>query len=385
MKFNASSFTIVITLGFIAAGCSEKNTFVEPPPPEVTVSKPEIRDITVFQGYSGRLLAKETIEIRARANGYLRSVDFKDGQRVQQGDQLFVIEPEPFQAKLASAEAKIAETKANEEIAQADFDRRSKAFETRAVAELDVLESKANLQAAKAGVLAAKASLKQAVLDLSYTTNTAPAMGRLGRKLVSVGNLVGGPQPTLLTTLIVEDPIHVYFSVPERVLIPFLGKAIHLKTNQFEPPPVKLELADGTIYEKPGRWDFMDNQVDSKTGTISMRAVFPNENGQLLSGLYGKILIPRTVTNAVLVADLSIQRDLGGTFVMVVDSDNKVDGRYVEIGTKVDDQRIITEGLTGDERVIIRGIQRARPGIKVTPVSSSESPGSPKKNTSPKL
>ncbi|MEZ5277173.1 MAG: efflux RND transporter periplasmic adaptor subunit [Opitutaceae bacterium] len=367
MKSIATRPLILTTCLLGLAGCSPKNTFVQPPPPEVTVALPDQRDVTVYSEVPGRAEARDTIEIRARVSGYLRSVDFVDGQIVREGDRLFLIEPEPYEAAVKAGEANLSSAIAARDIAQTNYDRRVQAFETKAVSEIDVLTAKANLDSAEAAMLGAEADLTRARINLSYTENFAPATGRIGRRLVSEGNLVGGGQATLLATLVVQDPIYVYFNLSERVLVPALEKlALIDRTDLRNAPPVDLELADGSRYGESGRIDYVDNRADAATGTVAIRAVFPNPHGALLPGLYGKVLIPETVEDALLVPDLSIQRDIGGSYVLVVDHQGTVEARYVELGPKVGYDRVIKSGLNGDERVVVNGLQRARPGITVS-------------------
>jgi len=189
--------------------------------------------------------------------------------------------------------------------------------------------------------------------------------GRLARRTLSVGNLVGDGTATLLTTLVVEAPIDVFFNVDERALLPFLRQGVRQTKPGAEVPPLKLELADGTLHDEEGTLNYIDPEIDPDTGTLRARAVFANEGTKLLPGLYGKILIPEHLENAILVPDLAIQRDMSGPYVLVVTAENKVESRYIKRGALVDANRIVEEGLAADERVIVEGIQRARPGITV--------------------
>jgi RND family efflux transporter MFP subunit len=358
------------------SGCTETNTFVEPPPPEVTVANPRIDTVTVFNTAPGRLAARDAVNIQARVSGYLRSIDFVDGELVEAGQPLCVIEPEPYIAAREAARADLDGAKANKDIAQTNYDRRKQAYDkSRAVSEVDVLQAKADLDAATAAVLAAEAALTRAELDLSYTTNYAPVAGRISRKLVSEGNLVGGADATLITTLVVEHPIYLYFNANERQLLDWIEKHGRVEANEDPQSRMRLRLANGQIYEHPGDVDFLDNRVDPETGTIEVRAIFPNPKGELFPGLYGDLMVPDVRENAVLVPDLCIQRDIGGTYVLVVDPENKVESRYITPGPKLEDQRIIEEGLDGSERVVIQGVQRARPGIVVTPSLATTAAG----------
>jgi RND family efflux transporter MFP subunit len=370
-----SSILATALLAVWVAGCTPKNEFVEPPPPKVTVSEPLQQTVTVFIPIPGRVQAKESAEIRARVQGYLRSVEFEDGDRVEEGQDLFVIEPEPFEAALEAAVANLAQAAANKSIAKTERDRREQAFQSKAISEIDLERARADLKAAEAVELGAKATVAQAELDLSYTTNKAPISGWIARKFVDPGNLVGGAEPTLLTTIIADDPIYVYCNISERLVIETLNRRGRVRSDTKMGPFVTLELADGSRHPTTGYFDYMDNVVDPETGTITVRAVFDNKEAMLVPGLYGKILIPSVRTNAMLVPDLSIQRDIGGAYVLVVDDGGTVSSAYVELGAKVEEGRIIEDGLEASDRVIVNGIQRARPGIKVD-ATKGESPAS---------
>jgi len=373
MRNSVRTLGRAVVLLLLSAGCESGNEFVPPPPPTVTVAPPSQRDVTVYEEFPGRAEAVDTVDLRARVQGFLRSVEFEEGLRVKEGDLLFTIESEPFQATVAAMEASLAKAQSERDLAQATLERRREAFQKQAISEIDFLIAQAEMQGAEANILLAKANLEKAKLDLSYTEIHAPATGRISRKLVSVGNLVGGPEATLLATLVVEDPIYVLFTVDERSLIP---RAMERDRDVENPatvlPPVKLELADGTIYPEEGRIDYADPSLDPETGTLTVRAVFENADAKLVPGLYAKILVPDERAGAILVPDTCIQRDLAGPFVLVVDGEGKVDSRYVTPGARVSGDRIIEEGLEPTDRVVVKGIQRARPGIAVQVVEPSE-------------
>ena len=278
------------------------------------------------------MVASDSVDIRARVKGFLKTIDFVDGQRVKKGDLLFTIEPEQYEALVKSSEASLAQAEASLKLADATLKRTKKAYETKAVSELDVLSAEAKKQGADATVLEAKAALDNAKLDLSYTQIKAPMDGRLARRSMSVGNLVGDGAATLLTTLVVEAPIDVFFNVDERAMIPFLQKEVRNKTPKTAVPPVKVEMANGILHDEEGVVDYTDPTLDPDTGTLRVRAVFPNKKVKLLPGLYGKILIPQQVKNAILVPDLAVLRDMSGPYVLVVTSKNKVEPRPVKRG-----------------------------------------------------
>jgi RND family efflux transporter MFP subunit len=358
----------------LLSGCGKENTFAPPPPPSVTVSLPVKGDVTVYQRFPGQLRAVENIEIRARVKGYLQEIHFKDGQMVKKDQKLFTIEKSTYEATVAAAKADLSQAEAQLNLAKTPLDRMEKAYQTRAISEIEYLAAKDTKAAAEAGVLAQKARVHSAELDLSYTEVTSPIVGRISRHLVSTGNLVGNGQSTLLAKVVSMDPVHVYFNVDERTMLSFLKRVGGIRkdgkaSGTFK---VKLALSDGSVYPKEGVVDYVGNEVDTSTGTLEIRASFPNPENKLVPGLFGKIMLPNPFKDALRIPARAIQQDMVGSYLLVVNDKQEVESRYVKVGPPVEADSIILEGLKPDERVIVNGLSRARPGIKVTATDAKD-------------
>ena len=233
----------------------------------------------------------------------------------------------------------------------------------------EFVEAQAAYEGAKASLLATEAAVAQAELDLAYTRIAAPIGGRVNRSAVDTGNLVGQGEPTLLTTIVSWEPIHVYFTISEREVLDFRRRRIGAKEKPAD-IEARLTLADGTAYPLPGRIDYADNRVDPQTGTIRVRAVFENPDRLLVPGIFARVRIPRKKSQATLVPEVALQRDLGGYFVLTVNDKGVVARRDVTVGANVGEYKVIASGLDGGERIVIRGLQRARPGVHVNAEST---------------
>lgn len=375
MKTSISSLLIFTALlcAILVSGCKDKK---QPPPaasapPQVTVASPAVRDVTNHIYFTGYTEARKEIEFRARVEGYLESFSFEPGKLVKKGDLLFTIDPKPFEADVAKAEADLETKQARLKLAEATLKRKESAYKQKAVSELAVLEAKAELSIAQAQVLESEARLTSAQLQLSYTKIYAPENGRISRNLVDNGNLVGaGGDKTLLATLVNYDPIYVYFNMDERSLLLFKKHLQEKGVNDITEDQVfvDLGLGDDTGYPFTGVSDYIANQVDLATGTILVRAKFDNKDLYIIPGLFAKIRIPTHVEkDALLVPETALSSDQRGRYLLSVTADGTVEYKPVEIGALVDGLRVIRKGISRDDMIVVNGIQRARPGAKVTP------------------
>ena len=352
---------------FLISGCSQPNEFQAPPPPQVEVATPSVEDVTRYEVFPGRVQSRDSVRIVARVPGELQEIHFTDGQDVKKGDVLFTIEPESYEAALQAAQAQLAQAQAAQSLAEASLLRKKKAYETRSVSELDVLSGEADLEAAEAALDARRAAVAQAELNLSYTEITAPLDGVISDAAVSVGNLVGPGAVSELALLVRVDVANVVFSMDERRLLPKLRLLAEQEGSQESSlPPVSLELADGELYDSEGTLDYIDNVIDAATGTLQVRAVFDNPDQLLVDGMFARVRIPVPLEGAMMVPETAIMRDLVGPYVFVVDDENIVQPAYVKLGALLEGRRIIEEGLSENAKVVVRGIQRVRPGLQVS-------------------
>ena len=376
-----AQFFLTISLGIVLSGCGEENQFVPPPPPQVGVQSPLIETATVYSDYAGRTSGSARVEIRARVTGFLQKTHFNAGNFVEEGDLLFTIEPEQFEAAVRTAEGNLAKAEADLEIATTNYKKRKKAFdETGAISEIDVLSADADRKAAEAGVAITEAALSNAKRDLGYTEIHAPVSGRISNARVDQGNLVGAADPTLLTDIITVRPIYFNFEVGEREVLRYLTDMPNAEnpdgSGKGKELELELVLADGSTFDEKGKFDFVDNSVNPDSGTLKARALFENTGGLLADGLFARVRIPEETENAVQVPSMAIQRDLGGSFVLTVGEAGVV-GRRTVIPTQlsVGTMKIIEPfdeakgtGLQASDRFVVSNLQRAREGIKVIPV-----------------
>jgi RND family efflux transporter MFP subunit len=354
------------------AACSQQGQAPPPQAPEVTVAEVLQREIIDWDRYMGRLQAVQTVEVRARVSGYLESVNFKEGAIVQQGDLLFVIDPRPNEAALKAAAAEVIMAEARLRLAETRRLRAERLFKSKSIPaeEFDIRTEERRETAA--ALDAARAALESARLDLEFTQIKAPITGRIGRALVTPGNLVSGgtENSTLLTTIVSLDPIHVYVTADEQAYLHYrrMDREGRRPSSRDVPNPVRLKLADEETFSHEGVMDFVDNRVDENTGTMLGRAVFANPDYLLTPGMFAEVeLLGEGPYDAVLVPDAAIGNDQARRFVYVIDANGVAERRYVVPGRLYGRLRVIREGLNPGERIVINGIQRVRPGEPVAP------------------
>lgn len=402
----------------MVAGCGGQNVYQAPPPPEVIVTRPQRQGVTTYFEYIGTAQAYEKVELRARVKGFLKEKLFRDGADVRKGELLFVIDEEPFQVRLNQARAKQSEAEAAlkkaegskmREIAQAQLDLDEsqlvlanieeeryrqlaarnagsradldRAEATRKRYEAQVASDRANLEqartdwdinilAARSSLAATRADVRTAEIDLGYCRIVAPIDGRINHREFDVGNFVGDGQSTVLATIVKTDPIHAFISISEDDLLQVErmvreGKQLDYRKT---PMPMELGLANEEGYPHIGEVDYSDPSVDSGTGTIRLRGVFPNPEGRITPGLFVRIRMPlERREDVLLVPDRAVSSDQSGQFLLVVGEEDVVERRAVRLGTTVGGMREVDGKISAQDRVVVDGLLRARPGLKVTP------------------
>jgi multidrug efflux system membrane fusion protein len=361
-----ASLYLDLPTGATAAPATET---APPPPAPVTVATVEPHKITTWQEFSGRLEAVDRVQIRPRVAGAIQSVHFREGGLVQAGDLLVTIDPEPYQAAVAEAEGQVASGEAKLALATTELDRGKTLFAKSTIAQADVDQRQSARSEALAGVQSAKAALKVAQLNLDYTQIHAPISGRVGRIEVTVGNLVAaGSASVSLTTLVSVDPIYASFDASEEFVSRILAELPADKgTAALDQVPVEVTTLSGEAAVR-GKLQLVDNEVNAASGTIRVRAVFGNPGGKLIPGQFVRVRLgqPKEVER-VLVSEKAIGTDQDKKFVFVVDGENKVSSRQVQLGSSLDGMRVVEAGLNSGDRIVVNGLQRIRAGAVVAP------------------
>jgi RND family efflux transporter MFP subunit len=366
-----AALAAVIGLSVALSGCKKANTYVAPPPPQVSVTTPLVHDVTRYLDTTGTVDAMNSVDLVARIQGFLYSQNYVDGAMVAKGTTLFTIEPPPYFAQLQQAQAQQAAAQANLVQAQQAYQRQATLRQQNVNSVADLDNAQAKRDAAQADLDNATASTQLAAINYSYTQVKAPFDGQVAAHLVSVGQMVGAAGAnTKLSTIVQIKPIYVDFSASEPVVQRIRAnlRARHLQLSDVKNIPVDVGLQTETGYPHSGQLDYVAPTVDAESGTLSARALMPNTDLTLLPGMFLRVRVPLGVDrNALLVPDTALGADQGGAYVLVVDGQNKVQETSVTTGSLLGTLRVIKTGLEPTDRVIIDGLQRAIPGETVAP------------------
>jgi multidrug efflux system membrane fusion protein len=361
---------VIVALTLWLAGCNRQPPAAPGlPPPEVTVSKPEQKEVVNWNEFTGRTAAVKLVTVTPRVSGYIVDIPFKEGALVHKGDLLFQIDPRPYQDAYDQAVGQLQQAQANKQLQDVTFERQQRLRETGVIAKEDYDTALSNKNQAAAQVVSAQAARNSAQLNLEFTHVTSPIDGRVSRQLVNIGNLVQADS-TQLTTIVSIDPIYAYFSMDELAALSYqrLIRQGKVASSQAGKVPVYLQLQDETGFPHEGTIDFSDNAFDASTGTLLIRGSFPNPDGFLTPGNFVRVRVASSPKyDAVLVADRAIGSDQDQSFVYVVDSKNIARLRHVTTGPLAEGLRVVRSGLRSDEFVIINGIIKVRPNSPVRP------------------
>jgi RND family efflux transporter MFP subunit len=366
-----AGYAVVIALALLIAGCKKSNQYAPPPPPKVSVAKPIARNVTLYLEATGNTAAVASVDLVARVEGFVQGISYTDGATVKTGDMLFTIEPLPYQAKLAQAQAAEASAQATLTNAQINFSR-NESLQRNSVASVQNLDdARAQRDTAQAGLAQAQANTQIAAINYTYTRVLAPFDGRVTAHLVSLGDLVG-TSPTKLATVVKMNPIYVTFNVSEQEVIRIRAGATRAgrKLDDIKSIPVEVGLQDETGYPHRGHMDYVAPNVDPSTGTLAARGILENTDYALLPGYFARVRVPvRSNVDALLVPDAALGQDQAGHYLLVVGADHLVAQKHVTIGQEQGMLRVVETGLAPDDLVIVDGLQRAVPGQTVNPAT----------------
>jgi multidrug efflux system membrane fusion protein len=385
MKTTASSHkALMIAIGVLIVGgvaaFALSSRAAKPPaaaPASVSVSVAAAleKSVTEWDDFSGRVEAVDRVEIRPRVSGAIDAVHFQEGQLVRKGALLFTIDPRPYEAELARADAAVAGAQARVALSKTELDRARRLIEERAIAQSELDQRENAMREANAALQAAAAARLGARLNVQYTAITAPVSGRVSRAEITVGNIVGaGAAAPALATVVSVSPVYVNFEIDEATYLRYADNGAAGNTGA-DHIPVSIGLASDDGYPRQGKIKAFDNRLDTGSGTIRVRAVFDNANGALTPGMYARVRTGGSAAReAVLITDKAVGTDQDKKFVMVVGGDNRAVYRAIKLGPMVDGLRVVRSGLKKDEKIIVNGLQRVRPNDTVTPVSVAMDP-----------
>lgn len=361
---------IFVMPALLVLGACEQNSFVPPPPPKVEVGVPVQQAITRFLDATGNTAPIQTVDLVARVQGVLQSINYKDGSLVKAGTTLFTIEPDTYKFKLEQAQAAEAGAQASLKQSEADYKRQVDLVARQAVSQATLDTSTSTRDNAQANLQQAQANTKIAAVNFGYTNVVAPFDGIVSAHLISIGELVGAASPTQLATIVQLDPIYVNFNVNEQDVLRIRAEAKRrgITTSELTKLPIEVGLQTEAGFPHKGNLDYAAPTINLSTGTLAVRGVLPNPDRVLLPGYYVRVRVPfDKQENALLVPDVALGSDQSGRYVLVVNADNVVEQRKVRAGQLEGDLRVIEDGLKPDDRVVIAGLLRAIPGQKVDP------------------
>ena len=366
-----------------AAGC-KKEAAAPLPPPVVQVAEVGVMNAPMATEIIGQLDSPQNVQVRARVEAFVEKVLFTEGTEVKEGDPLFLLDKKPFQERLAAADGLMAEAIAQLHKYEKDVARLMPLAEKKAIPQQDLDNAQASVEVGKAAVLSAKARVQSMQLDLGYCDVRAPISGLIGAKQVAIGDFVGKGEPTLLVTLSTLDPIWFYCAISEAHYLKAEAE-VRRKGKKIDQLPVTLILTDGSVHPAKGKFVFIDRAVDSKTGTLRVRAEFPNAEKVLRPGMFGRIRVDLGARpDSILVPERAIAELQGKTFVWVIGPDNKATQRPVKVGESLGEKILVTEGLKAGDRIVVEGLQKVREGapVQVMPAPTSKQPASPEAKSS---
>jgi len=379
LQFMQPSLLAFVTL-MAMSGCANKTDSdvkaVQAKLPGVKIAQALIQEVTEWDEYTGRIEAISSVDVRARVGGYLEKVNFKAGAMVKKDDLLFLIDPKPFKAQLNFAEAELERANVKRELAKNDLERAEGLFRGKAISAEEYDARSKGLREAAAAAQSGEANVATARLNLDFTKIRAPIAGRIGRELITAGNLVsgGGADATRLTFIVSADPVYVYVDADERSVLKYRRQSQQDGSDNIgaKKTPAQLALTDETGFPHTGTLDYISPREDAATGTVSLRGVFANPDGLLSPGFFARMRVGGIAPYpGILLPDQAIATDQSQRFVWVVNKDNQVEYRKVVLGAHIGQSRVITEGVKPEEWVVIEGLQKLKPGIKVEPTRIS--------------
>ena len=364
---------VAVLAAVLASGCTRTAAQPgEPPPSKVTVAKVAPQDVTEWDEFTGRLEAVNSVSVRPRVSGYVSAVRFEEGAIVRRGDPLFLIDPRPFEAEVDRLRAELNRARATVQRAKSELDRAGRLASENAMSHEEQERRASFAEESSAQVAAVQAALRAAELNLEFTRITSPIDGRVGRAIVTQGNLVSsGPgEATILTTVVSLDPIYATFDADEQAYLQYVAMARKAAGAKGQGAlPIRLALASDRNFPIEGKLNFLDNQIDPATGTIRARAIFRNADRSLTPGLFVRLQLPKATQRAgLLIQDRAVGTDLDKRFVYVVKPDHTIEYRGVVLGPLVNGLRVVRSGVNDGDLVVVNGLQRVRPGVKVEPV-----------------